>query len=55
MAKFPEAMARVFKNMYICMKCNARNRGNTGKVPTICRKCGSTGLRLKKKGKVTKA
>ncbi|MDP2666044.1 MAG: 50S ribosomal protein L40e [Candidatus Diapherotrites archaeon] len=55
MAKFPEAMNRMFLNMYICMKCNARNRGSTNKKPTLCRKCGSTSLRLKKKGKVTKA
>ena len=55
MAKFPEAMKRVFAYMYICMKCNARNRGADGKKPTICRKCFSTSLRLKKKGKVTKA
>jgi len=51
MAKFPEAEARLFKNMYICMKCNARNRGSQGKKPDRCRKCGSIRLRLKHKTK----
>jgi ribosomal protein L40E len=55
MAKSPEAEKRTFTNMYICMRCNNRNRGSEGKKPTICRNCGSTRLRLKKKRKITKA
>ncbi len=42
---FPEAEARLFKNVYICMKCGARNR-NRDK----CRRCGSRRLRKKKMG-----
>lgn len=50
MAKFDEAEARLFKNVWICMKCNAKNRGPSGK-PNKCRKCGSQRLRLKHKAK----
>ena len=39
---------RMFKNMRICMKCNARMK--TTKVEkTKCRKCGAKSLRLKSK------
>ena len=51
--KLPEAMAnRMFKNMFICMKCNAKIRASPDKVKTgkiKCRKCGSKQLRLKAK------
>ncbi len=52
MAKFPEADARMFRNMFICMKCNARNRIDPRKVrlgKAKCRECGHTRLRPKKK------
>ena len=49
MARFKEADARLFANIWICMKCNARNKGNKGKKPVKCRKCNSKSLRLKKK------
>ncbi len=49
MARFKEADARIFANIWICMKCNAKNRSSPGKKPTKCRKCGTKGLRLKKK------
>lgn len=51
MAKFPEADARLFKNVWICMRCNAKNRSTEGKRPRKCRKCGSKRLRLKHKAK----
>ena len=47
----PEAAKRLFANVWICMKCNARNRGSPGRKPRKCRKCGSKRLRLKKKPK----
>ena len=51
--KMPEAIAnRMFKNMFICMKCNAKIRANPTKVKARkikCRKCGSKHLRLKAK------
>ncbi|MFH0832318.1 MAG: 50S ribosomal protein L40e [Candidatus Aenigmatarchaeota archaeon] len=51
--KLPESVAkRMFINVFICMKCNARNKAKydavkKGKVK--CRKCGSRELRLKAK------
>ncbi len=45
---FPEAEARLFNGVWICMDCNARNRSRKGK-PQKCRKCGSKRLRLKAK------
>jgi len=50
MARFAEADERLFKSQWICMKCNAKNRGPRGK-PVACRKCGSKRLRLKHKAK----
>ena len=51
--KLPEAMAnRMFKNMFICMKCNAKIRALPENVKAgniKCRKCGSKQLRLKAK------
>lgn len=51
--KLPEAVAnRLFLNMFICMKCNARIRANPSKVKARkikCRHCGSKQLRLKAK------
>ena len=50
MARFEEADNRLFKNVWICMRCNAKNRSPVGK-PRKCRKCGSPRLRLKHKAK----
>ncbi len=51
--KMPEALAkRMFTNVYICMKCNGRNRASVDKVKKgkiKCRKCHSKQLRLKAK------
>ncbi len=51
--KMPEAIAnRMFTNMFICMKCNAKIRAPPDKVKLRkikCRKCGSKQLRLKAK------
>lgn len=52
MAKFPEADARLFQNMYICMKCNARQRVDQRRIrlgKAKCRECSYTRLRQKKK------
>lgn len=44
-----EVLDRMYKNMYICMRCNARIR--TAKPQnTRCRKCGYGKLRPVKKG-----
>lgn len=50
MVKFEEAEARLFKNVWVCMHCNAKNRCPNRK-PRKCRKCGSIRLRLKHKVK----
>jgi len=51
MARFPAADKRIFLNMWICQKCNAKNRSTEGKKPKKCRKCGSKRFRLKNKAK----
>ena len=48
MAKFPEAEARLFKDMFVCRSCKGKIRaGNlrvlAGKVK--CRKCGGKALK----------
>lgn len=47
-AKFPEAVARLYEGVFICMKCGARKRASLIKVRAglvNCRKCKSTKLR----------
>ncbi len=51
MAASSVAMKRMFENIWICMKCNAKNKGQKGVAPAKCRKCNCKDLRLKKKGK----
>lgn len=51
--KLPESVAkRLFYNVFVCMKCNAKIKAKPdivkkGKIK--CRKCGSKALRLKAK------
>ncbi len=51
--KIHEAAARrLFLNVFICMRCNAKIRAQPDKVKkglVKCRKCGSKNLRLKAK------
>ncbi|NQU97850.1 50S ribosomal protein L40e [Candidatus Woesearchaeota archaeon] len=52
MAKFPEAEARLFHNVFVCKKCKSKLRAPSLKVfagKIICRKCGSKALRSIKK------
>ncbi len=53
--KLPDAvMQRMFKNMFVCMKCHAKIKSVPDKVKKgriKCRKCGSKDLRLKAKEK----
>ncbi|MBU0661930.1 MAG: 50S ribosomal protein L40e [Candidatus Diapherotrites archaeon] len=51
MAKSKAAENRNFANIWICMKCNAKNRSTPGKKPARCRKCKGERLRLKRKAK----
>ena len=51
--KLIDVMARrLFINMFVCMKCNAKIKAQPDKVKKgkiKCRKCGSKQLRLKAK------
>jgi len=48
MVVFPEAQARLFKNIYVCRKCERKVRVPIGKVLVgkgVCRKCGFKTIR----------
>jgi len=48
MASFPEAEARLFKNVYVCRKCESKIKIPISKVLAgkgVCRKCNSKQLR----------
>lgn len=48
MGTFPEAEARLFKNVYVCKKCEKKFRTSTGKVlagKAVCRACKSKSQR----------
>lgn len=48
MAKFPEAEARLFKNVFVCRKCKTKIRTDSMKViagVVKCRNCNSKALR----------
>ncbi len=48
MAKFPEAEARLFKNIFVCRKCKSRIRTTNLRVlagRVSCRKCKSKALK----------
>ncbi len=51
--KLPELVAnRLFKNVFVCMKCNSKIRAQPDKVKNRkirCRHCGSNNLRSKAK------
>ena len=52
MAKFPEAQARLFKNIYVCRNCKTKMRSTPQKVnlkKLVCRKCGKRVFRPIKK------
>lgn len=46
--RFDAAEERLFNNVFICMRCNARNRMQTADEKN-CRKCGYDKLRKKHK------
>ncbi len=48
MVKFPEADARLFRNVFVCRKCKTKRKAPSIKVTQGkigCRKCGSKALR----------
>jgi ribosomal protein L40E len=53
MALDPVVEQRMFSNVFVCMRCNARNRAALSKIrqgKVRCRKCGYDRLRVRKKG-----
>lgn len=44
--KFEEAENRIFKDVYVCRRCNAKNKTQNPEK-TSCRKCGYRHLRKK--------
>jgi ribosomal protein L40E len=54
MVKFPEADARIFKNVFVCKRCKTKMRAPIRKVLSgliKCRKCRYPNLRPKRKKK----
>ena len=52
MAKFPEADARRFKNIFVCRRCKSKIRAPNMKVlagKIKCRKCSTKALRTVRK------
>ena len=52
MAKFEEAAARQFRNIFICRRCKSKIRAPNLKVlagKISCRKCGSKQLKPKRR------
>lgn len=52
MVKFPEADARIFRNIFVCKKCKTKIRASNMKViqgKVSCRNCGSKALRAVRK------
>ena len=48
MVKFPEAQARMFKNVFVCKRCKSKIRADNMKViakKVKCRKCNDKALR----------
>lgn len=48
MAVFKEAQARLFKNVFVCKKCETKFKTSTGKVlagKAVCRECKSKFVR----------
>ncbi len=49
---FPETMARLFTNVFVCKVCKSKIRADAAKVrlgKVKCRKCGSRALRPKRR------
>lgn len=52
MAKFDEAMARMFRNVFVCRACKHKIRAPSMKVSqgiVKCRKCGARVLRPRRR------
>lgn len=51
MKRDPVVDTRIFNNVYVCMRCNAKLRTSkpVERTGAKCRKCGYKGMRLKRK------
>lgn len=52
MVKFPEAEARLYRNVFVCRKCKTKLRAPSLKVSAgriSCRNCGKSALRAVRK------
>ncbi|HLD12359.1 MAG TPA: hypothetical protein VJB87_02070 [Candidatus Nanoarchaeia archaeon] len=52
MAKFPEAIARLFKGVFVCKRCKKKVRTNSQRIlnkEVLCRGCGGKAFRAIKK------
>lgn len=52
MVKFPEAEARLFKNIFVCRRCKSKIRTTNLRVlagKSSCRKCGGKALKPMRK------
>jgi ribosomal protein L40E len=48
MVKFPEAQARLYKNVFVCRRCKTKMRSDNMKIlakEVTCRKCNGRSLR----------
>ena len=54
MAKIPEAATRMYKNVFVCLKCKSKQKGDPAKFRAkkiACRRCGCKSFRPKRKEK----
>ena len=54
MAKFPEASARLFRNIFVCKRCKSKRKADIRKIldkKISCRKCGGVAFRAIKSKK----
>ena len=52
MVKFPEAQARLYKNVFVCRRCKTKIRSDNMKIiakKVKCRKCNGKALRAVRK------
>ena len=56
MVKFPEAQARLYRNVFVCRRCKAKLRAPMMKIlagKIVCKNCGSPSKRLRPARKKT--
>jgi len=49
MVRFPEAVARLFHNTFVCKKCKSKQKADIRKIllkKISCRRCGNKSFRI---------